>query len=257
MGRCYMHQWGRYRLAGGARISTQDLNRCVAVSHRHCYADGPVTAQIRAALERLGLFFKQVFSLNFHTAFGSTTWVANRGAIGEARCCTFSRAIATTMAAAVSDVASATISSSSWDMVPLSDNFSFGALAMGTYEMIEPASSDQFKHWTYQKTDRNAGGKARNWEEQKEGKKARRKAASGLSGREERLQKVEGAEQAAASRLADVIEQAKSSFQEDTQLQENGASEVELADLWTIVFNHQEKERLAHNGCYQSWRTTS
>ena len=105
MGRCYMHQWGRYRLAGGARISTQDLNRCVAVSHRHCYADGPVTAQIRAALERLGLFFKQVFSLNFHTAFGSTTWVANRGAIGEARCCTFSRAIATTMAAAVSDIA--------------------------------------------------------------------------------------------------------------------------------------------------------
>ena len=96
---------GRYHLASGARISTQDLNRCVAVSHRHCYADGPVTAQIRAALERLGLFFKQVFSLNFHTAFGSTTWVANRGAIGEARCCTFSRAIATTMAAAVSDIA--------------------------------------------------------------------------------------------------------------------------------------------------------
>ena len=61
---------GRYRLASGARISTQDWNRCVAVSHRHCYADGPVTAQIRAALERLGLFFKQVFSLNFHTAFG-------------------------------------------------------------------------------------------------------------------------------------------------------------------------------------------
>ena len=140
-----MHQGVGRRLASGARMSTQGLNGCVAVSHRHCYADRPVTAQIRAAFERSVLCFRQVFSLTFHVAFRSTTWVANRGAMGEARCCTFSRAIATTMGAAVSDVASATISSSSWDMVPLSDNFSFGALAMGTYEMMEPASSDQFK----------------------------------------------------------------------------------------------------------------
>ena len=91
----------------------------------------------------------------------------------------------------------------------------------------------------------------------KKARKQAKKAASGLSGREERLQKVERAEQAATSRLADATEQAKSPFQGYTQLQENGASEAELADLWTIVLNHQEKERLAHNDCYQSWRTTS
>ena len=35
------------------------------------------------------------------------------------------------------------------------------------------------------------------------------------------------------------------SLQEHTHLQEKGASEIELADLWTKVIYHQEQERVA------------
>lgn len=79
----------------------------------------------------------------------------------------------------------------------------------------------------------------------KKAKTQAKKAASGLTGREERLQKVVTAEQAAAQKLADATEQAKTSLQDYTQLQENDASESELAELWGKVLDYQEKERIA------------
>ena len=80
---------------------------------------------------------------------------------------------------------------------------------------------------------------------EKKAKKHAKNAASGLTGREARLQKVEIAEQAAAKMLADATEQAERSLQEHTHLQEKGASEVELAALWTKVVDHQEQQRIA------------
>lgn len=79
----------------------------------------------------------------------------------------------------------------------------------------------------------------------KKAKHQAKKAAnlSSLTGREERLQKVEGAERVAVEKLADATDRAKRSLQEYTQLRKSGASESELAYPCRKVADHQAKEQ--------------